>query len=229
MTAVASCYCFRVPRQSIVELMCWFVALNRIWLTSLLCAPVTLAASCRDIAKVDFRNRVILAPSYTGKPFYGLFNGPGPGGPLRLRNGMFLKWDGPAEMTRPSAEQRDENLRKPDWKTTIEQDVLLNPAGSSGVRVLTLHQNHLTGTGAFTYVFAFACRSGSLSKIFEASGEGLQLERATANSIEVSVGIWADADSHASPSRVEHLRYRWSPVLKRFIRESSNAACPWLP
>ena len=201
------------------------------WLACLLCASTLRAAPCRDIANVDFRNHVIVAARYNGNPFYGLFNGPGPGGPLRLRAGVFLQWDlTPGEIAKLSAEERDEVMRKPDWKTEIERDLLLHPpAGSAGVRVLTLVQEHLTGSGSFTYVVAFDCRSGTLNKVFEASGEGVRLERATASRLELSAGIWGNGDAHAAPSRVERLQYRWSPALKRFVREGSNASCPWLP
>ena len=171
----------------------------------LLCAPALLSA-CRDIAKVDFRSAVIVASTTSGNTDYGLFNGPGPEGPLPLRDAL-----------------------EPDWKTSIETDTLLYPAGSRGIRVLTLFRVHMTGTGSFTYVFAFDCRSGKLNKIFEASGEGVRLEQATANSIHLKVGIWSEQDPHAGPSRVEQLRYEWSPMRRKFLRTSSKSVCPWLP
>ena len=178
------------------------------------------AVSCHDISSVDFRNLVIPAKAYSGKPYYGLFNGPGPGGPLRLRNGVFYQWDGG---------EHDKDNAKPDWETTIQQDILLHPAGSDAVRVIVLDQVHQTGTGSFTYVFAFQCDAGSLNKVFEGSGEGVKLDRATGNGMDITVGVWGENDRHASPGREEHLRYRWVPSLKGFVRESSKATCPWLP
>lgn len=102
-------------------------------------------------------------------------------------------------------------MGKPDWKTVIEQDRVLHPAGSSALRVLALNKSHLTGTGAFNYVFVFECKDGSVRKVFEATGEGVQLEQATANGIEISIGLWGSGDGHCCPSRVVQLRYSWSP------------------
>lgn len=114
----------------------------------------------------------------------------------------------------------------PDWRTTIRQD---HPLPASGIRLLVLEQNHLTGTGSFTYIFGFHCGAGSLRQIFEASGQGLKLERLTANGMDISVAIWSNGDPHCCPRRKVHLTYLWSPSRKRFLRQSSNAACPWLP
>jgi hypothetical protein len=214
-----------------IELLMRTIAPISIWLAFVFGASNAIAAvSCRDIASVDFRNQVILARSDSGKPDYGVFNGPGPGGPLRLRDGVFLQWDlTPGMWAMLSPEEREETSRKPDWKTTIEQDMLIRPIASGGVRVLVLSQVHVTGTGAFIYVFGFRCGSGSLKRVFEASGEGVKLERATANGIDITVGLWSQDDGHCCPSREERLRYLWSPALKRFVRESSKAAIPWLP
>ena len=199
-----------------------------VWLASVLGASTAIAAvSCRDIASVDFHNQVILAKSDSGKPFYGTFNGPGPGGPLRLRDGVFLEWDLTPEMwAMLSPEEREETNRKPDWKTTIQQDITL---ASMDVRLLVLDKVHQTGTGSFSYIFGFQCAAGSLRKVFEASGQWVKLERTTENGMDISVFVWGKDDAHCCPRREVHLRYRWSPSLKRFVRESSNGACPWLP
>jgi hypothetical protein len=200
-------------------------------LAFVLCASNAMAAvSCSDIASVDFRNLLIPATSYSGKPYYGAFNGPGPGGPLGLRGGVFLQWDLTAgERATLSVEEREEIDHKPDWKTTVQQDVMLRPAESAGVRILVLDQLHLTGTGSFTYIFGFQCDAGALKKVFEASGEDVKLERAASDAMDITVGIWGAHDAHCCPSREDHLRYRWSPSLKRFVRESPKTACPWLP
>ena len=185
------------------------------------------AVSCRDIGSVDFRNQVIHANSDSW-PDYGLFNGPGPGGPLRLRDGVFLQRDlTPGMWSQLSSEERSEADARPDWKTTIQQDITLNT--TKGVRLLVLEKVHLTGTGSFTYIFGFQCAAGSLTKVFEASGEGIRLERTTERGMEIAVAIWNKNDAHCCPLREVHIRYRWSPSLKRFVRDSSNAACPWLP
>lgn len=66
--------------------------LNTICILSIVGPSCALAQACRDIATFDFRNSIIRA---TGddrdKRDYGLFNGPGPGGELRLRGGVFLE------------------------------------------------------------------------------------------------------------------------------------------
>jgi hypothetical protein len=147
-----------------------------------------------------------------------------------MRDGVFLQWDlTPGMWAMLSPEEREETNRKPDWKTTIQQDVTLHLTATTDVRLLVLDQVHLTGTGSFTYIFGFQCAAGSLRKVFEASGEGVNLKRTTKNDMEISVGIWGKNDGHCCPRREVLLRYHWSPSLKRFVRESSNAACPWLP
>ena len=214
-----------------IKLMGHIAIISSVWLLGLTLAPLASGAACRDVASIDFRNRVIRAASDLGETDYGIFNGPGPGGPLRLRDGAFLQWDGITSRmwSEMPADERKEIKQKPDWKTTIEQDTLIRPIGSGGIRVLVLSRVHLTGTGAFTYVFGFRCSSGSLQEIFEASGEGIKLERATDNGIEINVAIWSQNDAHCCPSRHERLRYIWSPARKRFAREPSNAVIPWLP
>lgn len=214
-----------------IKLMGRIAIISSFWVLGLYWSLLASWAACRDVASIDFRNRVIPAASDLGKADYGTFNGPGPGGPLRLRDGLFLQWDRITSRiwSEMPAEEREEIKQKPDWKTTIEQDTLIRPTGSGGIRVLVLSQVHLTGTGAFTYVFGFRCSSGSLQKIFEASGEGVKFERATDNGIEVTVAVWSQDDAHCCPSREERLRYIWSPARKRVVREPSNAAIPWLP
>ena len=214
-----------------IELLMRTIAPISIWLAFMFGASNAIAAvSCRDIARVDFHNQVILARSDSGKPDYGVFNGPGPGGPLRMRDGVFLQWDlTPGMWAMLSPEEREETNRKPDWKTTIQQDVTLHLTATTDVRLLVLDQVHLTGTGSFTYIFGFQCAAGSLRKVFEASGEGVNLKRTTKNDMEISVGIWGKIDAHCCPRREVLLRYHWAPSLRRFVRESSNAACPWLP
>jgi hypothetical protein len=92
-----------------------------------------------------------------------------------------------------------------------------------------LNQEHLTGTVAFIYVFVFECSAGSVRKVFEASGEGLNLERTTEEGIDISVGIWGSGDAHCCPSRVVDLHYSWSPQKHQFIRKESNVEVPWVP
>ena len=202
-----------------------------IWFAFVFGASNAIAAvSCRDIASVDFSNQAILARNGAGKPYYGLFNGPGPGGPLRLRDGVFLEWDlSPGMWAMLSPEEREETNGKPDWKTTIREVATLHLTATTDVRLLVLDQVHMTGTGAFTYIFGFQCVAGSLRKVFEASGQCVNLERTTGGGMDISVFVWGKDDAHCCPRREVHLRYRWSPSLKRFVRESSNAACPWLP
>jgi hypothetical protein len=142
---------------------------------------------------------------------------------LKLRNGVFHQWDWPDGKVPP--EYRD----KPDWETKIEKDVLVNPKGSQGVRVIVLGKNHLLGTGFFFYVFAFDCHEGGVRKLFEASGEGVNLARVTASELTLAVGIWRPKDSHADPSIRLTVLYRWSPEAQEFVRLTSNAQCPWVP
>lgn len=205
--------------------------LNAIWILSILAPSSAVAQSCRDIATVDFRNSVIHAKLNSGKRFYGPFNGPGAGGDFLLRDGVFPEYEGftPREIAALPAKERKEVTSKPDWETTIEQDKVWRPGGSSDLRLLVLSQVHRTGTGAFLYVLAFECNAGTVRKVFEASGEGVKLERITADGMDISVGVWGRGDGHCCPSRVVDLHYTWSPQKHQFIRKESNAEAPWLP
>jgi hypothetical protein len=191
-------------------------------LIGILCPAVLAAQSaCTDISSVDFHNRVLVARRATHPVFYGIFNGPAPGGPIRLSDGRFYDWD-----AAPGISDRN---AAPDWLTEIDRDLVVQPPQSAGVRVLSLVRTHLTGTGSFTYIFGFACQDGHVSKIFEASGQGLKLGKITDSAMVMDVAVWAERDAHASPSRVVSLHYVWSPRLRRYARSSSNAACPWMP
>ena len=102
-------------------------------------APGLIAQqACADIASFDFRNGAITAAAEPAGEFYGVFNGPGPGGTFRMRDGRFNDWDGPPELA---------NKSKPDWLTEIESDILVHPPQCAGVRVLSVIRLHLTGTG----------------------------------------------------------------------------------
>jgi hypothetical protein len=190
---------------------------------ALLLAPAARGAqACADIAKFDFRNYTFEATTRTFANF-GVFNGPAPDGPLKLRNGFSLEWDWPAGQVPP------EYGNKPDWQTEIVRDVFVKPEGSQGMRVLSLSKNHLTGTGWFSYIFAFDCTEGRLRKTFEASGAGVGVARVDASELILRVGIWKQKDSHAHPSVQVTVQYRWSPEVQWFVRVTSNAQCPWVP
>lgn len=146
-------------------------------------------SGCREISLVDFRNRVIVARRETRPLFYGLFNGPAPGGPIRLRDGRSYDWDlTPGDSGRKPP---------PDWLTEIDRDVVVRPPRSGAVRVLSLTRTHLTGTGSFTYIFGFTCQEGVVRKIFEASGQGIKLGTATDSVMVVDVAVWVEGDAHA--------------------------------
>jgi hypothetical protein len=190
--------------------------------TLLLAPAARRAQACEDIAKFDFRNFTFETTPHTLKD-YGAFNGPAPDGPLKLRNGVLLEWDW------PDGEIPQEYRNVPDWRTEIARDVFVRPEGSQGMRVLSLGRNHLTGTGWFTYIFAFDCFEGRVRKILEASGEGVGLARVNASELILRVGIWTLKDSHADPSIQVTVQYRWSAEAQRFVRVTPNAQCPWVP
>ncbi len=111
--------------------------LNAIWILSILAPSCAVAQSCRDVATVDFRNSVIPAKLNSGKRFYGPFNGPGPGGEFRLRDGSFLEYDlTPRELAALTPKERKEVTSRPDRATTIEQDKVWRPGGTSDLRAL---------------------------------------------------------------------------------------------
>ena len=180
------------------------------------------AGACSDIATVNFRNFIFEAALHNAK-YYGSFNGSAPAGPLKLSNGLLLEWDWPNGQVPP------EYKNQPDWRTEIVNDVAVKPQGSVGVRVLALSKSHLTGTGWFSYIFAFDCQGGEIRKIFEASGEGVGLARVTPAELVLRVGVWKPEDSHADPSIKITVQYRWSPESQRYVRTTSNAQCPWIP
>ncbi len=91
--------------------------------------PALAQSSCRDISSFDFSNSVITARREARPVFSGAFNGPAPGGPIRLRNGRAFEWDEPAGSSSTIAEA--------DWlECAIWSD---NDAHASPARVVSLH------------------------------------------------------------------------------------------
>ncbi|MBL8177294.1 MAG: hypothetical protein JNK48_21645 [Bryobacterales bacterium] len=189
----------------------------------LFASGLTGATRCRDIASADLRNAVLEAARDSGGHDYGLWNGPAPGGALRMRDGVAWQWDGG-----PWGKHVRQG-RPPDWKTSIEQDVLLAESASSGTRLLVLEQVQLTGSNAYTYILGFQCVAGAVKKVFEASGQGVRLERVRRDGMDIKVGIWGEKDAHCCPGREALVKYSWRPARGGFVRESSNALCWWLP
>jgi hypothetical protein len=116
-----------------------------------------------------------------------------------------------------------------EWRIGITKDVVVKPKGSRCVRFVVIRKNRLHGTASFDYVFAFDCHEGAVRKIFEASGEDVQLPRTTAKEFTLTVKVWTP-DKPDGPLYVNvAVQYRWSPEAQRFVRVTSNAQCPWVP
>jgi len=79
------------------------------------------------------------------------------------------------------------------------------------------------------YVFAFDCHERVVRKIFEASGEDVQLLTDDCEGVYLTVKVWTP-DKPDGPLYVNvRFQYRWSPEAQRFVRVTSNAQCPWVP
>jgi hypothetical protein len=146
---------------------------------------------CTNIAKVDFANRTLTVAKQGAKQVF------------HFHQGVAFEYEEPGN-------------DKPDWQTTIQQDVVVKPLPSSTVRFLTLYRNHLTGSGSWTYVVGLACSQGRMRKVFQASGMFMKVGQISPKLVEISMPVWKPSDALCCPSAHKELRYAWDPQTHRY-------------
>jgi hypothetical protein len=162
------------------------------------------AKPCSEIRSFDFRNATIRVGVADENP-----KGPrGMADSFHLQNGSELIYDEFGSL-------KSEN---PEWGVDLVDDRVVHPDPSTRLRVIVLVDDHLGGTGTWTYVLAFDCQRGNLVRLFQYSGEGVGLKRLTDQTIELDQSIWRPTDAHCCPSQDADLAYRWIATLHRFRR-----------
>jgi len=173
------------------------------FLACFLFATSALSQTCSDTRTFDFKNATIQTGTKDENHYINsTLNGPE---------------DGPEtfQLTNGSGFQGDD-LEPHEWGITLVSDHLLHPDPSTWLRVLVMERDHLTGTGTFYFVLAFACAGGRVMRIFQFSGEGVELKQWSDRSLEIALAIWAPNDAHADPSLHRELFYRWDAKLHRY-------------
>jgi len=112
-----------------------------------------------------------------------------------------------------------------DWKHTISRDEILKPISGKEVRLVILHSNHETGSGAWDTVLAFDCVNGSMRKLFEKKDlAGVKIEKTTGGAVILTSGIWQPKDPMCCPSKEKREIYRWSSSKSTYILESTKTS-----
>jgi len=174
--------------------------------------------SCKNIADFNFGNSILTmgGTGLTIRQEYSLFNSPAHKERFAFRNGIALQWLVPEE----------HNPQRPDFRITIDRDQLVHPTGSSGVKILIVQMDHLTGTGSFQYLAAYDCRERQLHKLLDVSGEGVKFLSASNDRIQLTLFLWSDADAHCCPSKKADVMFQWSPKRQAYIGPTRGAIQP---
>jgi hypothetical protein len=117
-----------------------------------------------------------------------------------------------------------ESSRQCDWEHRIARDEILRPAAGKAVRLVMIHSNHKTGTGAWDTVLVFDCLNGLRRTIFEKKYlYGVRI-RKTADGFVLTSGDWQPKDPICCPSKEKHETYRWNPNKNTYILESATTS-----
>ncbi len=164
-----------------------------------LLASCALAQTCSDIRKFDLKNATIHIGQHDENKASGAFNGPeGMKEVFRLKAGVGFQSDDPT------------NPLSHDWKVSLTATRFLHPEPSVWIEVIELERDHLTGTGVWSYVLAFTCTKAHLQKLFQFSGELVDLEQCDDHGLKLYQAVWTGDDSHMEPSRHRELLFSWN-------------------
>ncbi len=180
-------------------------------LTALLACVTASAAECTDISKMDFANRTLSVAGVSGAAVSGksLSGGPGVDQVFHFQHGVSLQYDG-------------DNRKKPDWRTTIRQDIVVKPEGFTKIRFLTLFRNHLTGSGSWTHLIGLACSEERIQQVFQSSGRFMRVAKISQHLVQISMPEWKPSDAACCPSARKELRYTWNTKTHRYTLAGSN-------
>jgi hypothetical protein len=176
--------------------------------------------NCTDIRRFDFKNATIHVGKSDANELGALYNAPrGIALAFHLRDGVALTYDGSPPIS-----------NTPDWRAELVADREVHPEASIWIRVISLEDVHMTGTGTWIYVLGFGCERGHLIREFQFSSEGTMLKHLDNQSLQILQGIWSPTDAHADPSRRRELTFKWDAQVHRYrlatIRPGDSAKPP---
>lgn len=173
-----------------------------------LTAKIAWTQTCVDVRAVDFRNAAIRTGAADANEAGLLFGGAAPlTDGFELRRGVALLRDDPEAAG-----------SAPDWRVELVTDRKIHAGADTWVRVLLLEENHLSGTGMWEVVLAYACERGKLVRLFQFSGEGVSLMHLDAEKLQLYQALWKPSDPHCCPSRHVELTYAWDAETHRYRR-----------
>ncbi|HEY6446471.1 MAG TPA: hypothetical protein VIY53_08430 [Acidobacteriaceae bacterium] len=170
-------------------------------LAQILLGLISMAAgaqTCTSIRQFDFRNSQI---PIAARDASGASSGPEL---FRLENGEGFISDDP------------DDPQSHDWGLSLLADRLEHPDPSTWIRVIVVEKDHLTGSGDWRYVLAFACERGSLTSLFQFGEPGVVLDYVTGQTLELTQAIWGEGDAQCCPTRSRNLTYKWNPQRHRY-------------
>ncbi len=98
-----------------------------------------------------------------------------------------------------------------DWEHTLSTDRILKPNTEKEIRLIVIHSNHLTGSGAWDTVIAFDCVRGALKKIFEKKYlYGVKIKIKQGSELLLTSGEWQPTDQVCCPSKEKKEAYHWN-------------------
>lgn len=176
-----------------------------------LCLSTTSAwaQACLDVRSVDFRNAAIHTGQNDERDAQAVVNGavPAPDS-FQLQHGVALVHDDPAAPV----------SSPPDWRVELTADRKIHADASTWVRVIVLEEVHLTGTGTWEVILAFACDQGRLVRLLQYGADGVILKHLDAARLELYQALWKPSDAACCPSRHVELTYAWNEQDHRYRR-----------
>lgn len=184
-------------RPVLVLLGCW------LWWNS------AWGQACTDVRAVDFKNAAIR----TGPPGPNeaglLLNGATPAPEsFELHNGGTMLHDDPDAKPSSSA----------DWQIRLAVDRRVRTDEATWVRVIVLDEYHLSGTGTWEVIQAYACKRGHLLRLMQYSGLDVSLTHVSPQRVDLYQPIWKASDPQCCPTRHLELGYAWDPAEHRYRR-----------
>jgi hypothetical protein len=157
-------------------------------------------SSCSDIESVDFGNRTFIAEEHFGDDRSTK--------ELRFHNGKF-----------DEGEIVDDRLQV-DTEFIIEDDLTIRSQEGLPIRFVHVFQDHVLGTGSWTWLFGFTCSSGRIVKVVQENGEGMEVVKLSPTSIRLRFAVWRPNDAHCCPTGSRDAFFVWSKTKQKFVPKS---------
>lgn len=112
-----------------------------------------------------------------------------------------------------------------DWEHKISSDEVFRPITGKEVRLVIIHSNHKTGSGAWDTVLVFNCLNGSIRKIIENKYlYGVKINKKTEGEVVLTSGDWQPKDPMCCPSREKHETYRWNSSKNTYVLQKTTTS-----